>query len=269
MLALQHSHTSILDQFADRISQSAQTPPKFDYQSDRCYRYLISIKLTDITNAYNLSMILDESYSFPSCDFWNVSATFWDTAGCFVHNISNDTITCGCIHLTTFRISKDEIVPEANILTEIDWKRLTFNNLITYPTVWITYLILLIIFIIICLINPRSEKKSKSIIAYEDIIYRSVQEQRLWDDIAGKEIKYITEHMPNTHRLGQGIKMVASTNEAKKALCHLQFRIFIQYLRNDHTLWSVFQRSAGTNFTLCRRLACFFMYLLCSDLMIF
>ena len=97
--------------------------------------------------------------------------------------------------------------------------------------------------------------------AAEDIIYRSVQEKRLWDDIAGKEIKYITEYMPNTHRLGQGIKMVASTKESKKALCHLQFRLFTQYLRNDHTLWSVFQRSAGTNLSLYQRLSCFFMYL--------
>ena len=37
--------------------------------------------------------------------------------------------------------------------------------------------------------QSRSKKDSKSIIALEDIIYRSVREEKLWTDIVGKEIK--------------------------------------------------------------------------------
>ena len=164
-------------------------------------------------------------------DFWNINQSVWDKKGCFVYNISNNTVTCGWTHLTSFSISKDKIIPEANILTEIDW---------------ITFAGLLIIFCLICLINPRSDKDSKSIIALEDIIYRSVQKEKLWADIVGKEIKYITNLMPNKHRLGQGLKSVTSSSEAKRSLYTLQFKLFKTYLRNDHTLLSVFQRTAGT-----------------------
>eukprot|EP01083_Nonionella_stella_P194834 718302_1 len=97
--------------------------------------------------------------------------------------------------------------------------------------------------------------------AYEDIIYKSVQEEKLWKDISGKEIKYITDYMPNQHLLGRGLKTVAPNKEARRSVCRLQWKLYSAYLRNDHTLLSVFQRTAGTNFSLNQRLGCFFMYL--------
>ena len=39
--------------------------------------------------------------------------------GMFCLRISNDTITCGCTHLTSFSLSKDKAIPKANTLTEI------------------------------------------------------------------------------------------------------------------------------------------------------
>ena len=78
--------------------------------------------------------------------------------------------------------------------------------------------------------------------AYEDIIYKTIQEELLWKDISGKEIKYITDHMPNQNDLGLGIKKVGNSRDAKKSLCELQIRLFAAYLRNDHTLLSIFQR---------------------------
>eukprot|EP01083_Nonionella_stella_P008237 23713_1 len=207
-------------------------------------------------------MSLDNAYRFPSCDFWNVADSLWDTAGCFVYNITNTTVTCGCTHLTTFSVKEDRLIPEATILTEIDWRELTLYNLYHYPTVWLTCLSLLIVFLIICWINPKSGKiNTRSILAFEDIIYKSVQEEKLWEDIAGLEIKYITDLMPNQHLLGRGISKVASTYEAKKSICLLQLKLFAAYLRNDHTLLSLFQRTAGTNFSVKQRLGCFFMYL--------
>eukprot|EP01083_Nonionella_stella_P127458 386058_1 len=97
--------------------------------------------------------------------------------------------------------------------------------------------------------------------AFEDIIYKSVQEEKLWQDIAGKEIKYITDYMPNQHLLGRGLQMVAPTQDAKRSLCRLQWKLYGAYLRNDHTLLSVLQRTHGTNLSLNQRLGCFFMYL--------
>eukprot|EP01083_Nonionella_stella_P124452 375771_1 len=97
--------------------------------------------------------------------------------------------------------------------------------------------------------------------SFEDIIYKSVQEEKLWKDISGKEIKYITDYMPNQHLLGRGLQTVAPTPETKRSVCRLQWKLYGAYLRNDHTLLSVFQRTAGTNFSLNQRLGCFFMYL--------
>eukprot|EP01084_Bolivina_argentea_P226873 383163_1 len=52
---------------------------------------------------------------------------------------------------------------------------------------------------------------------------------------------------------------MAHKNKCK--MCKLHWNLFTIDLRNDHTLLSVFQRTAGTNFSTRQRLACFFMYL--------
>merc|ERR1719361_2442878 len=44
-------------------------------------------------------------------------------------------------------------------------------------------------------------------------------------------------------------------------MCYLNWGLYLINLRNDHTLLSVVQRTAGTNFSTRQRLACFFMYL--------
>eukprot|EP01083_Nonionella_stella_P300370 1025058_1 len=110
----------------------------------------------ELTTQYSLDMILGEVFDFPSCDFWNIGATLWDTEGCVVYSLTNTSVTCGCTHLTTFSVSSDDIVPEANILTKLDVKRLTIHNLLKYPTVWLTCFLILLVFVCICWINPRS-----------------------------------------------------------------------------------------------------------------
>eukprot|EP01083_Nonionella_stella_P127003 384661_1 len=232
-----------------------------EYESNSCFPYLIMMQISDFN--YDDAMSLDEEHVFPSCDFWNVADSLWDTSGCVVYDVSNIAVTCACIHLTSFSVSKDKLVPEANLLSEIDWRRFTLYNLYRYPTVWLTCLLLLIAFLFICWVSPIicDQVKTSSIMAYEDIIYKSVQEEKLYKDIAGKEIKYITDYMPNQHLLGRGLQTVAPTKEAKKSVCRLQWKLYGAYLRNDHTLLSVLQRTAGTNLSLRQRLGCFFMYL--------
>ena len=105
-----------------------------EYNTSQCFPYLISIQLSNSTE-YALQRTLNESSNFPLCDFWNTNDSYWDTSGCFVHDITNDSVICGCTHLTTFSLSGDEIIPEANVLTEIDWRNLTIENLMKYPTV--------------------------------------------------------------------------------------------------------------------------------------
>eukprot|EP01083_Nonionella_stella_P173732 600142_1 len=211
---------------------------------------------------FNIDMELGEAFEFPSCDFWNTGSTVWDTSGCFVYSVTNSSVTCGCTHLTTFSLSEDDIIPQANILDKLDVKRFSAQNLVAYPTVWLTCFSIFVVFVIICFINPRSkEVQSRSILAFEDIIYKSYQEEMLYDDIVGYEIKYISDYMPNQDYAGQGIKRITASKGAKKSICTMQMKLFSAYLRNEHTLLSVFQRTAGTNFSLKQRLGCFFLYL--------
>ena len=120
-----------------------------------------------------------------------------------MYNITNLTVTCACIHLISFSVSKDDFMPQATTLAELNWQQLTIKNLLNYPIVWLTCLIIFVVFIILYLINPRSSKiESKSILAYYDIIYKSVKEEKLWSDISGKEIKKITDYMPNQDEIG-------------------------------------------------------------------
>ena len=231
-----------------------------DYETDECFPYLIVIAVTN--TSIDPNMVLDESSDFPSCDFWNTNASYWDTEGCFVYDITNDSVICGCTHLTTFSASADEIWPEPNTLTDIDWKNLTISNLIKYPTVWITCLSLFIVIMIICLLNPRSaDIHTKSAIAFEDIILKSTQELKLWEDVSGKEIEYYSEFTANQNLLGLGLKKQMQTKEDRKSMAKLFFKLFRLYLRNDHTVLSVFQRTSGTNWSLRQRLGCFFVYI--------
>ena len=135
----------------------------------------------------NLSLTLDDSSAFPSCDFWNTNDSFWDTAGCFVYDITNDSVICGCTHLTTFSVSRTDILPEANNLIGIGWRILSISNLIRYPLVWMTCLVCFLIFLFICFLNPRSDIHARSILAMKDSVFKSVREEKLWKDVLGKE----------------------------------------------------------------------------------
>ena len=221
-----------------------------DTITSECFPYLITLNNNNnslFEQMKSYAYELKKNYRFPSCDFWNVSASEWDTSGCVLYDITNETMVCACTHLTTFSMSSKDLVPEAYILTEIDWRQMTYENIMKYPTVTITIAITFAIIMILCLINPRSSKiDSKSILSFQDIIYKSVKQKKMEQHIAGKEIKYIEIYMPNQHEIGHGIKRIASTKEARHSLCQLQWKLFKTYLRNDHTLLSIFQRTAGT-----------------------
>jgi len=232
------------------------------FESNECFPYLISMQLSNTSLEFDLDFKFGVgNFSWPSCEFWSTGETQWDTSGCFVYNISNSTITCGCTHLTTFSISKDEILPEANLLTSLDFRDLSGDNLVKYPIVWVTCLTFFLVAMTICIAVPYcKDVEERSVLAFEDVIYKSFQEQQLYQDIAGMEIKYMTEKMPNPHLLGRGLSKLGKNRESKKGLFGLQFNLWKSYLRNEHTLLALFQRTAGTNYSTQQRLGHFFMY---------
>ena len=237
---------------------------KIDFQSDVCNAYKIHIQVSNISK-YIIDIDLGKATPFPSCDFWNVDNQQWDAENCFVHAIDekNGIVTCGCPHLTTFSIAGHEIIPEATLLTELDFHQFTISNLIEYPTVWITLIIIFIVIGFICWLDPRSRDiETASILAFEDSIYTSFQRKRLFEDIIGKEMKIVSEYMPNHHLVGAGFRNILTGDDGSvESLCVFQLALFGAYVRNDHTLISLFSRTSGTNLTLKQRLGCFSMYL--------
>eukprot|EP01083_Nonionella_stella_P308653 1089990_1 len=242
-----------------------------EFESDACYPYLITIATTEGYSIYAkdiLKMTLGVEAPFPSCDFWETGNSSWDTSGCFVYKINDESITCGCTHLTTFSLSADDILPQTNIVSRLNFKNITADNLWKYPTVWLICFSIFVVFAIICVIDPRSKTVAdRHILAYEDIIYKSFQQKHLFKDIVGKEIHYYSKHLPNGTYLGQGWKKMVRDSEDAKTVCTLQWNLFVSYLRNMHVLLSVFGRTDGTNFSARQRLACFYMYV-CNIMMV-
>ena len=232
-----------------------------EHNTSSCFPYFITMSVSN-ASSFNLNVTLRESGEFPSCDFWNINHSYWNTEGCFVYDITNDSVICGCTHLTTFSVSADEIWPRPNLLTDIHWRNLTIDNLLTYPTVWITCLCIFIVILIVCVVNPRHrEIHTKSVIAFQDIIFKSTQDEKLWKDVSGKEIKYYSDHVANHHLLGRGLKKQLKFKEDRKSMMSLTYKLFWLYLRNDHTVLSLFQRTAGTNYSVKQRMACFGVYI--------
>ena len=229
-------------------------------KSSQCDPYLITIELVD-SMKYDLNMALSESSDFPSCDFWNTNESLWDTEGCFVYGITNDSVICGCTHLTTFSLSATKMTPEMNVITDIEPKELTISNLLRYPVVWASSIFFLIVFLIICAINPRgSAVHQRSIIALEDSIYQSVRDEKLSKDIIGKEIKWYAS-IPNPQSLGQGMLSQLRTKDDVLSMLKIHFNLYRVYLNNHHLLLFLFQRSAGTNLCVRQRLALFYLYM--------
>ena len=143
--------------YSSDSSRRRRLATEVEYNSTACFPYFITVTTTN--SSFNLSMSLDDSSDFPSCDFWNSNGSngsYWDTSGCFVYKITNDSVVCGCTHLTTFSASLSSVIPTTNTLTSLD--NLNIDNLIKYPTVWVVVLSLFAVFGIICIINPRAKE---------------------------------------------------------------------------------------------------------------
>ena len=237
----------------------------YEYETGNCEPYLISLDITNTTilDYDNTNYSLDVNSSFPFCGFWDTDNSTWIDHGCYVYSYNSSNVICACTHLTSFQLSAKDFVPKANLLTVHTFREVTIENLLKYPTTWIVIVSLFIIFVSICIINPKNEKQNKlSIIAYEDIIFQDFKNSMMKSDVIGKEIKYIDDLLPNKEYLGEGIlKLFGDNREDKRSLCRLHYHLYKIYLRNDHTLLSMFQRTAGTNFSTKQRIACFYMYL--------
>eukprot|EP01083_Nonionella_stella_P064723 168974_1 len=246
-----HSNAVTVNLYNTDQARDCGHKPSLEAISSPCDPYLIIILVE------NASVVTNK---FPDCVFWNESTSNWENNGCYVYDtVPNQSVTCACIHLTTFQVTARDFIPRAHIITEWHLRELTVYNLTRYPTVWMTICGTLFISILLCIGKLRN-RENRSIIAYEDVIYKSVRDAKIGRDKVGQEIKIIKQ-LPNKHKLGQGLNIIAPDTVSKKSLCTVHWRLFKVYIRNDHTVLAVFQRSAGTNYSIRQRIGCFFMYL--------
>eukprot|EP01083_Nonionella_stella_P188230 693321_1 len=245
-------------------SSNTSNMKAYDFDATNCSQYLLSLESSNSTlfdNKYELG----EGVAFPFCGFWD-GVSSWIDHDCYVQSLNETVIVCSCLHLTSFQLSVDDFIPQANLLSKWNFRSVTTDNLIQYPTVWIVILSLFVFCVMICLLNnlnPRKHKQDKStILAYQDVVFETFKKEHISDDMIGVEIEYIDDILSDDRQyLGGGLKQILSTKNGKKNLCLLQFKLYLLYLRNDHILLSTFERTSGTNFSTIERFGCFYMYL--------
>ena len=102
-----------------------------EYESDDCFPYLITINVANLTLDHEFE--LDVLTEFPLCEIWNTYDSYWDTEGCFVYDITNDSVICGCTHLTTFSVSAGSVFLQPTLSTQLHWNNRTIQNIIAIP----------------------------------------------------------------------------------------------------------------------------------------
>eukprot|EP01083_Nonionella_stella_P286662 975617_1 len=126
-----------------------------------------------------------------------------------------------------------------------------------YPTVWITLIVVIVVFVLICLIWPGQHKDNKSPLAYQDIIFRPIRDMKTKYYLPSTTTYVFNDIYDEKHdEYGFGLIKSIRSN-----ICVLQLRLYKIYLYDMHTLLSVFQHSEGTNYSKRERLASFFLYL--------
>ena len=205
----------------------------------------------------------ERTLTVPVCQFWDTITETWSQTGCWLSSYTNSSMTCSCTHLTSFSGAAENFIPSANVKAIWNWRALTIENMMDHPTVFLSILGALCLFISICFTTP--DRYNRPLIAFEDSIFESFRKLRgkslKYTSLELTEIKYLESILPpnNKMMIGTGIRRVCSG--AICAMMKLHWKLFILYLKNEHTLFSVFQRSAGTNYTVRQRVSCFFVYL--------
>eukprot|EP01083_Nonionella_stella_P168965 571862_1 len=263
--------------------------------NDTCFPYFITMNLpAKYDGVFDRALAGDwfnTSIQYPQCTFWNTSEETWSGKGCVVYEWDADSVTCACTHLTTFKMGAEDFDPKADLITEHDMRQFTSDNIEQHPTTWVTMVILVVVLFVACICVPTNAA-DRPIIAFEDIIYKEFRDQYLhrhqqWHEIQQIDRWYgkIAEHQRELSHLGSETPespssvaipeshssmnafATAATFDLKPQItrstyyCLLSFNLFKTYLKNDHTVLSVFQRTDGTNFSTKQRIGLFLLYM--------
>lgn len=88
-----------------------------------------------------------------SSDWSSYEFGYWGTAGCTVLNSSSTGVWCNCSHLTTFS------APGLPPVSTAQWTVLTWENILNYPTAFITLLCLTWFFFVLSFFAYRTDQR--------------------------------------------------------------------------------------------------------------
>ena len=231
-------------------------------EADRCHPWVFEVPLSDPTDDKEVEPW--EERDIPNCGSWNKQG-YWDATGVWASRGKEGTLQCSSTHLSTFSAASRSFIPKTNVADEWTLRSFNLDNIIKYPTVPLTILALFILSFFICIEIP--DRGNRPLLAMENSIFERYHRENADLPMNNRpkelmEIQYIESFMPNKEKMGQGACAIVNRSfTALKSLFKLQWKLFGLDFKNGHSICSVFQRSAGTNFTSKQRIACFFLYL--------
>eukprot|EP01083_Nonionella_stella_P000067 189_1 len=229
--------------------------------TDHCDPYLIWFHL-NVTQLEHNNYSLYEETVFPGCKAWNNSNDEWHDEECFVYdmNEADGIVTCGCTRLGTHRVISESLHLTPHVIASWNWRDISTHTLHDHWIGWMSVAVLFVITIGLGGLKWMDSTVNRPILAYEDVIFLTKRNERMKNDISGKEIAYIERYLGcdgGEETFGEGM----CGRFAIKSLCMLHAKLFVVYLLDGHIFLSIFVRPSGSNISVRSRIGLFFMYL--------
>ena len=208
----------------------------------------------ELNSIDNIEGVLSQ-YNIPHCqwsqtmNFSNISTDSWGEGGCFIKNYTETSITCSCTHLTFFKTASSDWKPEITLIGASGYSQNITLEGVFVPLVTIGSLMVLFLFVLV-IGEPRINKKkdTKPLLAIPDVISKSDKMQLMLHSGYAQALMVINDR----------------SNEYRgrcKDKCSKIFKVFKIYMKDYHTIISIFTASDHTNYSVKQRIGCCFMYL--------
>eukprot|EP01083_Nonionella_stella_P085971 238567_1 len=211
-----------------------------------------------ICNTESIYTLFDETsdsiladYNVPFCEYvvldsLNAHHTDeWDTNGCHVSEYTESCVTCACSHLTLFKADASEYTPKPNVIAVSSYQELSLSHFKEYPAPALFVLTSAIFFAILflCTNCPCIFKQdSKPLIACSDTVIKSVKDEMISSS-------------------GYALSLIEIDRDDIN-FCHKVFNVFVLYMKDYHTILSIFTSTSHTNYNSKQRILCCYMYLM-------
>lgn len=143
-------------------------------------------------------------------------------------------------HLRSFRADKSSLSPQINVISNDDFRAINSETIIRYPGPFLTVLSLLVCFSLVQYMLPK--KEHKPLLAIPDIFKKDIRQALV-------------------NRSGWVQAMKIYRDDSLPVMTKI-WRTFLVYMKDYHTILSVFASNEHTNFSNRQRVACCFMYLI-------